>query len=220
MPTVTALEAQQKNPERVSVFLDGAFAFGLPALDAARLHVGQQLSETEIAALALQDARAHAIEDAVALLARRPYSTAELRAHLRRKAFAETVIDAAIARLAELGYVDDRAFAEYWVANREQFRPRGPRALGFELRQKGIPQPIIEAVLAPLDVENAAMRAAQQRARRLRGITREQFRNKVGTHLVQRGFGYETARAVTDQLIDDLNEADPEYFAPDHTSEE
>ena len=39
--TITALEYQKKNRDRVSVYLDGRFAFGLPALVAAHLARGQ-----------------------------------------------------------------------------------------------------------------------------------------------------------------------------------
>ena len=49
--TITALEIQKHDKDRVSVYLDGEFAFGLPVVDAARLHTGQVLSEQEIAAL-------------------------------------------------------------------------------------------------------------------------------------------------------------------------
>ena len=49
---ITALEVQKRDKERVNVYLDGEFAFGLPVIEAARLHTGQELSEDEIKASA------------------------------------------------------------------------------------------------------------------------------------------------------------------------
>ena len=54
MAKITALKVQKKNQDRVSIYLDGRFAFGLPAIVAARLKEGQHLSDAEIEALTEQ----------------------------------------------------------------------------------------------------------------------------------------------------------------------
>jgi regulatory protein len=53
--TVTAIKAQKRNKDRVSVYLDGEYAFGLARIVAAWLHVGQELSEEKIVLLTSQD---------------------------------------------------------------------------------------------------------------------------------------------------------------------
>lgn len=218
--TITALEVQKRNKERVSVYLDGEFAFGLPATEAARLHKGQTLTEGEIAALQQVDAVARAFDHAVMLLARRPYSTAEIRRNLETNETALPIIEEVLSRLERLGYADDHAFAQYWIENREQFRPRGPNALQYELRQKGISQPVIDAALKDFDSRKSAYRAAQDRVRRLRGMKQAEFRNKLGAFLLRRGFGYDIVREVVGQLINELMEEEPDYFAPDQSYEE
>lgn len=218
--TITALEVQKNNTERVSVFLDGEFAFGLPLLDAANLRQGQVLSDDEITVLREIDAVARALDHAVRLLARRPYSTVEIRRNLTSKQIASPVIDEVIARLERLGYVDDQAFAEYWVENRERFRPRGLRALRYELRQKGIPDRIIDAVVQDVDADDSAYHAARKRISRYRHKSRQEFRDKLGAFLVRRGFDYDVVRDVIDTLTNELENEEPEFFAPDYTSEE
>lgn len=213
--TITALEVQKRDKERVSVYLDGEFAFGLPILDAAKLRTGQVLSEEEIAALREVDAVSRAMDRAVRLLARRPYSTAELRRHLASKEIAAPVIDEALNRLEGLGYVDDYAFARYWVENRERFRPRGPRALRYELRQKGVAASVIEAVLNEVDPEESAYQAAQGRLARLHGQTRREFRAALGAFLTRRGFSYEVVRAACDRVMNELEEEQPDFFNDD-----
>ncbi len=210
---VTALEVQKRDNERVNVYLDGEFAFGLPIIEAAHLYKGQSLSEDEIAALRALDETDRAFDQVVRLLARRPYSTAEIRRYLASKSVPAAAIDEVMAKLEHLGYVDDRAFAVFWVESRERSRPRGPQALRYELRQKGISNSIIEAVLGDLDTQNSAYRAAQERIRRLRGQSPEQFRARLGAFLVQRGFNYDSIHDVIEQVIEELKENEPDFFA-------
>ncbi len=212
---ITALEVQKRNQERVSVYLDGEFAFGLPAIEAAHLHRGQALSETEIAALRALDDMTRAVDHAARLLARRPYSRAEIRRSLTAKGFVPETVDGALARLESLGYVDDLAFAQFWVENRERFRPRSPQTLRHELRQKGLAADVIETALSTLDARESAMRAAQELLRRLRGRTRSEVENRLGAFLARRGFSYDTAREAIEGILAHLDEEQPEYFAPD-----
>ena len=213
MSVVTALQVQQRNKERVNVYLDGEYAFSLTLIEAVQLHKGQTLSEDEIATLRDSDAVNRAVDSAARFLANRPRSTTEVRRNLAKKDTPETVIDQAIARLEQMGYLDDTAFARYWLENRNTFKPRGPLALRYELRQKGIPDSIIDAVLEDgLDVDAAAYKAAQQKARRLRGLTRQQFQNKLGGFLQRRGFSYAVSRDVIEQIATENTAEDPEFF--------
>jgi len=82
--TITALTFQKRNPDRVSVFLDGQFAFGLAALDAVQLRRGQALSDEEIAHLQTLNLRSKAYDRAVEFLAIRPRSVWEVKQNLRR----------------------------------------------------------------------------------------------------------------------------------------
>lgn len=202
------------------MFLDGEFAFGLPDTEAARLRVGQELSEQEIAELRAIDALSRAFDRAVRLLARRPYSAAEIRRSLASKEIASGVIDEVLRRLELLGYVDDYAFAQYWVENRERFRPRGARALRYELRQKGIADAIIQQALDGFDSGEFAYAAARDQARRLRGLDRRTFRTRMSGFLARRGFEYGTVREVVDRLIHEYDETDRDFFASDEQPED
>jgi len=207
---ITLLEVQKRNKERVNVYLDGEFAFGLNLLDAALLHKGQELSDAEISALQAKDESAQAFESAVRFLAPRPRSAAEVRRRLQEKQINTSVIDQVIERLAALNYLNDLEFAQFWVRNREEFNPRGTQALRYELRQKGIEDSIIEQVLAQLDTRDAAFRAAEKKMRSLRGKDTTTIRQKLGDHLLRRGFSYADIRAVIDQIVADKEEADVE----------
>ncbi|HSN75043.1 MAG TPA: RecX family transcriptional regulator [Anaerolineae bacterium] len=204
--TITALRFQQRDRERVNVYLDGAFAFGLPAVIAASLRIGQSLGEDEIASLQGRDAEQRAYERALRFLASRPRSTAEVRRNLEQQALPNPTVDAVIQRLLAAGYLDDEAFARFWVSNREQFRPRAPLALRQELRQKGIADSIINRALHDLDSENSAYRAGLAQARRYETLDQRTFRQKLGGHLLRRGFPHAVVWPVVEQLWRELRE--------------
>ncbi|MBU6423227.1 MAG: RecX family transcriptional regulator, partial [Chloroflexi bacterium] len=70
-----------------------------------------------------------AYDVAVRYLAPRPRSVAEIARHLRSKRFDDAAIEKAIDTLRAQRYLDDEAFARYWVEQRDEHRPRGERAI-------------------------------------------------------------------------------------------
>lgn len=215
MATITALEFQQRNKERVNVYLDGEYAFSLTAIEAARLSKGQHLTDLEITELKNEDGIQRAVDSAARFLAHRPRSEAEVRQNLSKKKFPETVVEVALEKLRKLGYLDDVAFARYWLDNRNTFNPRGPRAIQYELQQKGVSRTIIEEVLDGFESFDAAYRAAASKAKRMQGLDRQTFRAKIGSFLQRRGFSFSTNRDVIEQLMNELVEDNPEFFIQD-----
>jgi regulatory protein len=94
------------------------------------------------------DDPAEVVDAAARLLEARPRSAAEVRRRLAGAGYRAELVAAAVARLTELGYLDDEAFARSWVESRDRAHPRGERALRHELRLKGVEPSIIDAVLA------------------------------------------------------------------------
>ncbi|MCC6801771.1 MAG: RecX family transcriptional regulator [Anaerolineae bacterium] len=213
MGVITAIEVQKRNKKRVSIFIDDVYTFSLSLDEAARLHKGQTLTDAEIEALTNEAAVTVATDSAARFLALRPRSTREVRDNLARKGIPPAVIDAALERLTAYGYIDDRAFANLWVRDRTTFKPTSPRALRYELQQKGVSRDVIDAALADVDAEDAAYRAAQAHMRRLRNVPRGEFRTKMNAHLQRRGFRYEVARSTIRRLMQEIDAEDPEYFA-------
>jgi regulatory protein len=198
---ITAIRVQKRNPNRASVFLDGEFAFGLEMAEAAKLSRGQFLDDGEIAALQAGDEGARAYERALQLLAYRPRSRREVGRRLNRHGFSEPAIETALNRLVQARLLDDRAFAEYWISNRERFKPRGRYALRHELRQKGVPSDIIETLLEDVNEKDAAYRAVQQRLDRWRRLDNETMHRKMSGYLQRRGFGYAVIQEVWERIL-------------------
>lgn len=200
---ITALKTQKRNKERVNVYLDGRFAFGLAAIEAARLRVGQTLSDDDIVRLQEQDDVERAYERALNYLSYRPRSTWEVERNLKKKDVEEPVIEAVVTRLARAGLLDDREFARYWVDNRTRFNPRGFRGLRHELRQRGVSREIIDEALQALDEEAAARKAVEAGIRRLSNAEPADFRRKLQGYLARRGFSYAVIKPLVQEKLEE-----------------
>ena len=203
--TITSLQFQKRNRERVNVYLDGRFAFGLEAIVAAQLKVGQMLGDDDIARLGGQDEAAKAYGRALNFLSYRPRSEDEVRRNLRKRGLPEDTIEDTIARLVRAGLLDDAEFARYWVENRLQFNPRGGSALRHELRQRGVSVSIISDAVADLDEESAARWVANSASNRYRHLPPRDFQRKMGAYLARRGFSYAVTKPLIDELLESAN---------------
>jgi regulatory protein len=156
---------------------------------------------------------ARAMEVAVGYLGTRPRTRWETERRLRRAGATEPVIAETVQRLAELGYLDDAAFARWWGEQRDRHAPRGARMVEAELRQHGVPREIIEAYRVEHQApehrpEDDALpasepeRAADALARHLRGRplpSDAKALQRVGMFLVRRGFDPDTVRSAIRQ---------------------
>jgi regulatory protein len=146
------------------------------------------------------------MQKALNFLSYRPRSEKEVRQNLKNKhQIDEGIIDQIIERLERGGLVNDSSFAELWVENRSEFRPRGRHALRMELRQKGINEEIISQSLVDLDEEQLALEAARKQARKYRQLEWKEFRKKLTGFLARRGFPYGVIAEVTPKVWDEIS---------------
>ena len=212
--TITALAPTRRDPKRIGLSLDGAYAFTLAAdlVASERLDVGDHLDEPRVASLLAADQVARATEAALAFLAYRPRSEREVRDRLRRGGFAPETIEPVVAKLHDWRYLDDADFARRWIEGRAAQRPRGARLLQQELRQKGVAAETAREAIAEADLDEAAAAEALAR-RRLAAYAGEDpqvVRRRVGAYLARRGYGFDVVRAALDQAMGEAADADGE----------
>jgi regulatory protein len=164
------------------------------------------------------------MEIAVGYLGTRPRTQWETERRLRRAGAPESVITETVERLAELGYLDDAAFARWWGEQRDRHAPRGSRLIDAELRQHGVPRDVIEAYR----VEHQALerrpedesvptsepeRAADVLARHLRGRplpTDRKALQRIGMFLMRRGFDPDIVRTAIREAGAEADDGVPE----------
>lgn len=208
---ITDLEAQANNAERVNVYVDGKYLLGVNAVIVLRmgLRVGQELLPEQLEQLRSEEAEQQAVDRALNYLSFRPRSREEVRRYLQRKETPSHVIEAALERLDRLDFVNDRAFVEFWVENREKFNPRGSRALKNELRLKGVERDVVDELVDDEGDEELALRAGRKKAAslvRTSGMDYATFRNRLGGFLQRRGFGYEVVTRTVKALWNEMKQ--------------
>jgi regulatory protein len=211
---ITAIERHPKRRSRVEVFLDGVAAFEIAARTAAKqsLHPGLAVEQSDIDALLAVESRRLALEAAAAMLARRPRSEQEIRRRLRQRKHDVAIIDETVSRLRELRLIDDAEFARAYTETRDRISPRGRRLIRIELRSAGVDQSLAADASELVDDADAAERYARTRMKSLATLDYQAFRNKLGSQLQRRGFGWEVARRVVERLWRELH---PDGETPD-----
>jgi len=121
---------------------------------------------------------------------------------LARRGYTSEEVDAALARLDELGYLNDLAFAEGLVRVRSP--SRGPRALSAELAKRGVGRVQADRALAIYDDAQQLASATRivERTYGRREITdyREML-DRVGNKLLRLGFSTTIVRGACRAVI-------------------
>ncbi|MEM1268549.1 MAG: RecX family transcriptional regulator [Bacteroidota bacterium] len=202
---ITRLVAQKKDPNRVSIYIDDRFAFGLhrDLLAEHRLAKGDELTAERQAELVALDRRSKAFNRALHYIGYQPRSERQVRTKLREVGFNEEEVDFAIGRLHHYRYLDDEAFARTFARSRLEGKAYGPSRVILELTRKGVARSIAESVVADLaEDDEVRERAATLAAKRWRQLAREtdvrKRRKKVFDYLARRGYGFDEARSAVE----------------------
>jgi len=206
---ITALRFGKGRSKKVNVSLDGRHAFNLE-LDVAikeRLKVGQEISTGQVEALKKAGYQQRCYDAAARLLGYRPRSEHEMKQRLAQHGFDKATIGEVLARLKEQGLVDDGNFARFWRDNRQSFSPRSQWLTRVELRQKGVPDEIINQVVSSIDDTDNAYRTAKKKADSLTITDYQDFRRRLGEYLKRRGFNYSVIIKTIERLWQEREES-------------
>lgn len=206
---ITDIQVQKKHPSRRSIFLNGKFFCGVSEDVAAKFNLkrGMQISEDELKELLHEEEFSKAKNYVYRILARRMYTSKEIRDKLVERGYVDEIINEVIATMERYGYVNDQTYAEEWIRSRMHGRPKGKIALRQELARKGIDKSIIEDTLSQTFDEstedNMALDLARKKVRSYRNDDPAVIKRKLQSFLLRRGFTYATVRDVVEQVIDD-----------------
>jgi len=205
--TITALTIQKKNPNRVNIFLDGEFSFGVYVINAGKLRVGQLISEEMITGLKKIDQIEDGFQKALRFISYKPRTMSEVEKKLNDYDFDEDIISDVLKMVVEKGYVNDLQYAKNWVENRSIYKPRSKKLITWELKNKQISEDIISEVTGDLVPEDKlASLAAEKYARRLSGYEKEIFIRRLSGYLIRRGFSFSTVKTTVQTTWENLRQ--------------
>lgn len=218
---VTAIRAQVRQSQRVSLDIDGTFAIGisLDTLAHEGIFVGQFLDQPSVDRLVASDAYDRAKQAAVRLLEVRPRSRRELSDRLRQKGFDPTTISAVTLRLSEAGLIDDDAFATYLIEQRMLTASRGSGAIQRDLAKHGISKDAISSLSQTHNIgatdADQALQYARKLANRMRGLDKTTYTRRLSGVLLRRGYPMSAVRAAVQSCWAELavssREHDPSH---------
>jgi regulatory protein len=157
------------------------------------------------------------LQKAYRLLAARARSERELRTKLTERKFDRSVVDRVVARLYELTYLDDEAFARQWARHLAVDKLSGNRRIEISLQEKGVDRTTCERVLAEIRQDIPEREAVRQVIRKkLKGgkLQRQDGRGKrsLAQYLLGRGFTpdliFEMIREAEEGNRDDDGQSD------------
>lgn len=200
---ITAIKAQVKNSDRVSVYVDEKYALSLTynqLLD-QKIHAGLEVDQARLDTLKHTSDLGKAYERAMMYALLRPRSIREIQDYCRRKKWAPEDCRIIIDKLIAKRYVDDRAFAKSWVENRAFNKATSRRKLMLELKQKGVSDDIIQETMAegPYN-ETAALSGLVAKKRKLARYKSDD--QKLVQYLARQGFGFDDIKRALAQAED------------------
>ena len=196
---ITDLKPGVRRPERVTVFLDGKFAFSLDLTQVleATLKVGLERDADRRAELERASDFGKLYTRTLEWVLMRPRSIKETHEHLRLKrrqksySYTDEDIEIVIGRLTQKGYLNDQNFARWFVENRNVKKGTSLRRLRQELSAKGIDGALIDELLAETGRSDEA-EIKKIIAKRAQKTTPE----KLIAYLVRQGFPYDLSKSL------------------------
>lgn len=201
MSTITAIKPQKKK-ERVNVYLDNKFGFGIDLENFVKLGLkqDQELTEEEVAEIVRKAEFQKVLDRLLRFATLRPRSEKEIKDYFRRKKVHESMHSKLFDRLNHLELIDDEKFAKWWVEQRLAFRPKPKRVIRGELMMKGVSKDIINKVLGEEDIdeEKMARELVKKKAYKWKNLEEFELKQKMSQYLVQKGFSWEIVKKVVD----------------------
>jgi regulatory protein len=193
---ITAIKQQVKNPERVSIFIDGKYEFSL-SLDELvkyKLKNNDELDKPDVKKFKKISADGKLRARALEWLMNRPRSEREFRDYLYRKKAEPDQIDNLVSEFSQKGYLDNAKFAA-WFSELLARRNKSDRQIRGELFKKGIDRELVDEVLSSEgEGEDRRLKAMIEKKRKLSRYQKDP--QKLMQYLVGQGFSWQDVKAA------------------------
>ena len=193
---ITAIRPQQKIRNRYSIYCDDRYSFSVSEamLLEQGLVAGQELTMADLKKYKQLSSDDNSFNRALRYAAIRNHSQWEMEQYLKRKDVSEDQSAVILARLADLGFIDDKNFANSWVENRRLLKPVSRRRLEQELRQKHVNSEIIKAALEEDLTEELTVLKYLVAKKRLQSSYKDNQR--LMGYLSRQGFSYDDIKTA------------------------
>ncbi len=221
---VTGIEAQKKNTDRVNIYIDYEFSFAcsLELVYKYKIQKGNKIEEESIIEITEEDNYFKGKNDALKCIERTYKSEKEVIDKLLDKEYEEKTINRVMEFMKEYNFVNDSRYANAYI--KEKMNGAGREKIKFALKNKGIPEHIIEEKLNLLLEGNEKVVARELAKKKLNILIKnEKDKNKLykklGDFLVTKGFNFEIVKEVVPSILKEVTfeiEKEAESFENDN----
>jgi regulatory protein len=168
-------------------------------MKSAPMSISKATPETQSESLSYSDG----MNVALYALGPRARSRAELHAHLVKRNFELSTVEAVLDQLEIEGVLNDLEFAQLWSESRQRQKKMSKRLIIQELRVKGVSQDIIDEVMEEIDDESEyklAYALAERKYRSCSHLEPEKIYSRISGALSRKGF----SGGLTSRIIREL----------------
>lgn len=208
MYKLTAISPQQKG-NLLNIFVNDEYCFSAdPGFIADNdLFVGKTFNDEALDCLKTDSEIRKAVRHSLFLLEYRDFSVKELADRLEHKGYQKQIAFAAAEKVAELGYIDDRRYAERLIERKKT--KVGKKQIMFDLTKSGIPREDAELLLDEMYGEEDGVKAVlKEMKKKLKGAAVEDkaVLKKLFASFGAKGFDFETIKKAYEKYCE--NEED------------
>lgn len=205
MPIITKIEVQQKNEDRVNIYLNEQFFMGIykELVFTLNLKKGMEIDEDVLKGMLHDEMYIKAKNKALTILSKAPQSEKNIIKKLSND-FDEDVIEEVLVFLRKYNFVNDEDLAQRITNTNLKVSKCGKNRIKQNLYNKGIDRNTIDSVVSDIDSDvefENAMYLAKKRYERVKNEDRNKIYQKISQHLAYKGFDYGVIKRVLNKLL-------------------
>ncbi|GAA0698183.1 recombination regulator RecX [Paraclostridium ghonii] len=205
MSIITKIEVQQKNEDRVNIYLNEQFFMGIykELVFTLNLKKGMEIDEDILKGMLHDEMYIKAKNKALTILSKAPQSEKNIIKKLSTD-FDEDIIEEVLVFLRKYNFVNDEDLAQRITNTNLKVSKCGKNRIKQNLYNKGIDRNTIDSIVSDIDSDvefENAMYLAKKRYERVKNEDRNKIYQKISQHLAYKGFDYGVIKRVLNKLL-------------------
>lgn len=196
---ITDIQPQAKHKNRVSIFIDGKFAFGMEEADRCfmGLKIGTELTEERYSYIIDNIIYTKAYQKADRFIGFKMRTEKEVRDKLTSEDFSQDIVDRVVASMLKYKYIDDEGYARMYTRDCINLKKWGPQRIKAELCKRGISTLIAERAVSEAMPEDNSSIIASLIEKKIKNTPLDlKEKQKIINFLLRRGFNYNDIKTV------------------------
>ena len=207
---ITNIEQQKKNKNRMSIYIDNEYAFGLniSIYEKYNLKKNMEVTEDFIQEVLINEEKNKAVNQGLKILTASQKTEKEVRDKLGVLDFEKDIIDYAVDYLKDQRYINDEQYTESFIKDQLNFSKDGRRKIRTKLYRKGIDMETVDRKISEIDddvfIENALF-VARKRLKTMTFGDEHERDQKIFRFLFYKGYDFDIVKKAVG-IIDEEDE--------------